>query len=144
VRIPVLLIVGGLGACTSKVNWNVEKLSTCVSLAACKAHDGERVHVLGVYSVWEPMPTRPDGYPPSRQVMLKFGANDDAEGLFLGAWGYGDHMRPLAEISRHRGKKVLVTGRFLSSMPPHPTDPPEAASVNGPCIHPIERLDTAD
>jgi hypothetical protein len=33
-----------------------------------------------------------------------------------------------------------VIGTFLSEMPPHPTDPPHAASVGGPCLHPVETI----
>jgi hypothetical protein len=69
--------------------------------------------------------------------MIMFASED---GPFLGAWGYADHFRSLAEIERFRGTPVRVTGTFLRSMPPHPTDPPEAASMAGPCLHPVESI----
>jgi hypothetical protein len=54
------------------------------------------------------------------------------------------HMRPLDEIGRYDRKKVRVTGKFLREMPPHPTDPPEAASLAGACIHPVEDITLAE
>jgi len=115
-----------------------ETLPTCTTLAECNAHHGERVHVVGVYTVWDPLPERARNHPPAQQVMLMFGSRD--EGPYLEAWGHEGHLRPLDEIARYSGKKVRVTGRFLREMPPHPTDPPEATSLGGPCIHPIETI----
>ncbi len=115
-----------------------EALPTCATLAECSAHDGERVHVVGVYAVWDPLPNRARDHPPSRQVMLRFESGED--GPYLEAWGHAGHLRPLDEIARHRGRKVRVTGTFLREMPAHPSDPPEAASLAGPCIHPIEAI----
>ena len=109
----------------------------CTTMAECTAHDGERVQVVGTYTVWDPMPDRPENLPQPQQVMIKFASED---GPFLGAWGYADHFRSLAEIERFRGTPVRVTGTFLRSMPPHPTDPPEAASMAGPCLHPVESI----
>lgn len=110
----------------------------CTTLAECTAHDGEVVRVEGIYSVWDPLPMRWEGDPPAQQVQLVFDAGE--EGPFLGAWGYDDHFRALEEIARFQGKQVRVIGKFLRRMPPHPTDPPEAASLDGPCVHPIETI----
>lgn len=52
-------------------------------------------------------------------------------------------MRPLDEIARYDGQRVRVTGTFLREMPPHPTNPPEAAALGGPCIHPVESIEPA-
>jgi hypothetical protein len=133
----MLLILLAACASTGVAPTADDRIPTCSSLAECKAHDGERVHVVAVYSVWDPLPYRPDGLPPPRQVMLRFG---DQDGPFLGAWGRDGHLRSLDEIARFRGKRVRVTGRFLSVMPPHPTDPPHAASLGGACVYPVDTI----
>jgi hypothetical protein len=132
------IFLAACATCSHGVKKMDENLVTCTTLAECKQHDGKRVHVVALYSVWDPLPVRAKDHPPAQQVMLMFGA--EQEGPFLGAWGHDGHMRPLDEIARHAGKKVRVTGKFLSVMPSHPTDPPEAASISGPCIHPVELL----
>jgi hypothetical protein len=106
-------------------------------LAECEAHDGEQVEVVGTYKVWDPLPVRGPQQPPAQQVVVMFGSE---EGPYLGAWGHGDHRRPLEEIERLADRSVRVVGTFLRTMPPHPTDPPTAASVSGPCIHPVESI----
>jgi len=110
----------------------------CTTLSECNAHDGERVHVVGVYTVWDPLPQRARDHPPAQQVMLIFRSGED--GPYLEAWGHEGHLRPLEEIARYEAKNVRITGTFLRRMPSHPTDPPEAASLDGPCIHPIEAI----
>lgn len=113
---------------------------TCVTMADCDAHDGERVEIVGTYRVWDPLPFRAPSHPPARQVVIMVGGE---EGPYLGAWGRDDHLRPLEEIARLSEQRVRVTGVFLRTMPPHPTDPPAAASLAGPCIHPVDSVDLA-
>lgn len=143
---PVLLTLwtcASAVACTNGINKTMnEKLPTCTTLAECASHDGERVTVVGVYTVWDPLPDRAANHPPAQQVVLTF--PPDTEGPFLEAWGHKGHMRALDEIARYKGKKVRVTGTFARKMPPHPTDPPEAASVDGPCIRPVESITLAE
>ncbi|GAB2687115.1 hypothetical protein [Thalassiella azotivora] len=115
--------------------------ATCTSMAECAAHDGETVEVVGTYRVWDPLPFRAASQPPAQQVVIEL---DGEEGPYLGAWGYDDHFRPLDEIARLDGRRVRVAGTFLSAMPPHPSDPPEAASMAGPCIHPVESVLAVD
>lgn len=124
-------------ACSTGVK-KMGTLPVCRSMDECNAHDGEQVQVIGVYTVWDPLPVRSKRQSPARQVVLMF---DSEEGPFLGAWGQDNHFRALDEISRFGGRRVRVTGKFLSKMPPHPTDPPHAASVDGPCLHPVEAID---
>lgn len=138
----LICVLAAAAACTNGVKTMNENLPTCATLADCLSHDGERVHVVAVYTVWDPLPERAANHPPAQQVMLMFGP--DKEGPFLEAWGYQGHMRPLDEIARYRDKKVRVTGKFARQMPPHPKDPPEAASLNGPCIHPVESIMLAE
>jgi hypothetical protein len=114
------------------------EVPACASLAECRAHDGERVEVVGTYTVWDPMPDRPDDLDPPRQVIIA--VEPDGGGPYLGAWGRPGHHRELAEIASLGGRKVRVVGTFHADMPPHPTDPPEAASLGGPCIHPVESI----
>lgn len=142
--LATLLVTSVLAAtaCTNGVKTMNDNLPTCATLAACLSHDGERVTVVAIYTVWDPLPDRAANHPPAQQVMLMFGP--DKEGPFLEAWGYKGHMRSLDEIARYKGKKVRATGTFLRQMPPHPTDPPEAASLNGPCIHPVDSITLAE
>ncbi len=123
--------------CGNGVKTMTKPAITCSSMADCLAHDGERVTIEATYRVWDPLPIRHKDQPPAQQVMLWFA---DQEGPFLGAWGHAGHMRPLDEIARLDGKRVQVVGTFRKKMPPHPTDPPEAASVDGPCVHPVEHI----
>jgi hypothetical protein len=138
----VLGIVAAAAACSNGVKTMNDNLPICTTLTDCLSHDGERVQVVATYTVWDPLPVRAANQSPARQVMLRF--SPDQDGPFLDAWGYPGHMRPLDEIARFGGKKVRVTGTFLRKMPPHPVDPPEAASLDGPCIHPIDSITLAE
>lgn len=115
-----------------------DNVPSCSSRATCEAYDGQRVRVIGVYTVWDPRPWRGKNDPPAQQVILTWQSGED--GPFLGAWGRDDHTRPVTEIAWLGGKRVQVIGTFLSKMPPHPTDPPYATSLGGSCIHPIEQI----
>ncbi len=112
-------------------------IPTCATLAECDAHDDKRIEVVGTYVVWDPLPFRAPSQPPAQQVVIMFGSE---EGPYLGAWGHDGHLRPLEEIARLADHRVRVIGTFHRTMPPHPTDPPMAASVSGPCIHPVESV----
>ncbi len=146
-RLPPILvlciaIIAVACACTRNGSMAVtDKLPSCATLAECRAHDGKSVHVVGVYRIWDPRPDRKPGHAPARQVMVRFGDDADTDGVFLGAWGHEGHERPLDEIAALAGKRVQVTGTFGARMPPHPTDPPEAAAVDGPCVHPVTRVE---
>lgn len=117
-------------------------LPVCTTLAECERHDGERVEVVGTYTVWDPLPYRSRRHRPPQQVMLVFESGED-NGVYLEAWGHAGHMRDLEEIARFRGQRVRVTGTFRRKMPPHPTDPPHATSLAGPCLHPVETITSA-
>ena len=116
-------------------------LPVCATRAECDLHDGRRVTVVGVYTVWDPLPERSDDHPPPTQVLLTFAGGE--EGPYLEAFGYDGHHRELDEIARYRDRTVRVTGTFLREMPPHPTDPPWATSLAGACIHPVEAIEAA-
>jgi hypothetical protein len=135
------IILAGCAACADGANTMTGQLPTCATMDECIAHDGERVEVVATYTVWDPLPVRARNHPPAQQVMLKFGTED---GPFLEPWGHEGHMRPLDEISRFQGKKVRIVGTFRREMPPHPTDPPEAASLGGACVQDIESVRPAD
>src|SRR5689334_20928674 len=59
-------------ACGNGVQKMNENVPVCTTLAECSAHDGERVHVVAVYTVWDPLPQRARNHPPAQQVMLVF------------------------------------------------------------------------
>ena len=108
-------------------------------MAACEARDGQRVRVVGVYTVYDPMSSRTKDMPPPRQVEVRLA--HDSDGPFLGELGHDDHFRPLDEIARLAGKRVRVSGTFHVMAPPEPDHNPREAAVSGPYIHPIERIE---
>jgi hypothetical protein len=107
-------------------------------MAACKAREGQRVQLVGVYTLYDPMSSRTRDMPP-RQVTLRL--LDDDIVPFLGAPGHDDQFRPLDEIARLGGKRVRVTGTFHMTTPPDPDHNPKEAVLNPPYIHPIERIE---
>jgi hypothetical protein len=112
-----------------------DKLPTCTTLAECKAHEGKRVTVVGIYTLFNVMPARPLDKE-TAPVRIVFG---DEIGPYLGAYWHPDARRAQSETTRLEGKRVRVTGTFLSAMPPNPD--PRAASLGGPCLHPVESVD---
>lgn len=130
-----------VASCASGVNKMKDKPPTCSTRAECDANDGKRVEVIGVYTVWDPLPSRKIDHPPARQVLLMLG---EEEGPYLEPYWHDRHERPLDEIARLKGKKVRVTGKYHRTMPPHPTDPPEAAALGGACLHPVEAVTPAE
>ena len=115
-----------------------ESLIQCATLAECGRQDGECVEILGTYTVWDPLPYRAKDHPPAQQVQIILASGEP--GPYLGAWGSTEHDRPLDEIRRFSGHRVLVTGRFLSAMPKHPEDLPQATRLDGACIHPVNDI----
>ena len=112
-----------------------DKLPTCSTIAECSAHDGKRVQIVGVYTLHNVMPGRPlDRDTAPVRITL-----DDGPGPFIGAYWHRDAIRPQDERARLDGRRVRVTGTFLRQMPPNPD--PRAASLGGPCVHLVERVD---
>jgi hypothetical protein len=57
---PSILALAAWAACANGVQkMPDDKLPTCATLSECKAHDGKRVHVVGVYTIYNVMPARP-------------------------------------------------------------------------------------
>jgi hypothetical protein len=134
----LLILLFATACATNGAKPMTDNLPKCTTLAQCKQHEGQRVQIVGEYAVWDPLPVRAKDQPPARQVLVKFA--DGSEGPYLGAWGEADHMRPLDEIAKLGGKRVRVVGTFRSAMPKDPSSPPQAASLDGPCVHPIETI----
>lgn len=101
----------------------------CASLSDCKRYEGKQIQLTGAYTVF----ATPDHE--TRQVYVRFA--DGSDGPFLGAWGHGDHLRPVDEIAKLAGKRVRVVGTFRARMPAAPNAHPDAASFDGPCLHPL-------
>jgi hypothetical protein len=118
-----------------------DNLPTCSTRAECDANDGKRVQVVGVYTVFDPLPKRKRDHPPARHVKLVLGGED---GPFLEPYWHDGAERPADEIARYEGKKVRVVGKFMRDMPPRPGDPPHAAAMGGPCLHPVESVTLAE
>ncbi len=116
-----------------------DDLTTCASLDECAARDGKRVAVVGVYTPFSPMPNRKRDDDSPLPVRIVLG---DGGGPLLAPYWHGDAVRPADEVARHAGKKVRVVGTFHRQSPPPPD--PDAATLGGPCIHPIEKIEPAE
>jgi hypothetical protein len=112
--------------------------NTCTTLAECRAHEGERVEVVGVYTVIDVSPGRKRNSDP-RAVRLML---DTEPGPFLEPYWSPGAARSPQEIARYQGKVVRVLGTFLGEQPPNPD--PRAASLGGPCLEEIEEIRLAE
>jgi hypothetical protein len=128
-----------LAACSASTSPMTETVPTCTSVAACDARDGERITVTGVYRHYPDMPGIDYSASP-RAVRLTL---DDGLGPFLDPFWSQRAIRSEAEIARHLGKRVRVTGRYHRTMPRNPDDPPQASAMGGPCIE-VETIEAAD
>ena len=128
-----------VAACANGVKQKMtDDLPTCTTLADCNTHDGQRVHVVGVYTLHNPMPSRAldEETAPVRIALT------DELGPFVAAYWHGDAVRAPAEKTRYQGQRVRVTGTFRRTMPAAPD--PRMAQLGGPCIHPVETIEPAD
>ena len=110
-------------------------LDICTTLAECLTHDGERVEVVGVYTVADVFPSqkRDSELPRPVQLML-----DGEPGPFLEPYWHAQAVRSPEEMARYRGKRVRVRGTFRRRQPPNPD--PRAASMGGACLCSIEEI----
>ena len=115
-------------------------LPVCTTHEQCRAHDGERVEVVGVYSVWEPRADIPPERSKSRHVQIRF---DGAKsGPYLEPAGAKGHKRSLEEIAQYRGKRVRVIGTYLHEMRAHIEH--TMAQLSGSCIKNVESITLAE
>ena len=108
------------------------KPTVCTTPAECQAHDGQRVEVVGVYTVWEPRPDIPPEQSKSRVVKIRF------DGAKSGPFLESARKRSLEEIAQLRGKRVRVIGTYLRHMPR--VRPETEAQLQGACINDIESI----
>ena len=135
-----IIALAASAACANGVQQKMpdDNIPTCTTMAQCSTHEGKRVTVVGVYTIYNVVPARPlDKEAAPVRIAL-----DGEPGPFLGAYWHHGAKREASEKARLEGKRVRVTGTFLGTMPPNPN--PRAASVGGPCIHPIESVDAAE
>lgn len=135
-RASLVLAIGALAACTPGVTKMKDNLPTCTTLAACNAHDGKHVAVVGTYRLF-PDQAGVDYTGVPRAVRL---ALDDGIGPFLEPYWHKQAVRPEAEVATYLGKKVRVTGRYHRVQPRNPDDPPQASAMGGPCVHPVDAI----
>jgi hypothetical protein len=130
-----LLVLVAIAACGKRCD-----APTCSTMPACNDRDGQRVQIVGVYTIYDPMSTRTKDMPPtSRQVEVRLA--QDIDGPLLGAVDHDDRFRPLDEIARLAGKRVRVTGVFRLMLPPEPDTDTRGGPFISPHIHPIERIE---
>jgi len=141
--VPTIALTLSLAACSPGVKTMKDNYPVCTTLAECESHDGERVVVVGVYSMYQYMaPTQlPDDDVPVRIVLA--GEPGPVTGPILGVFWMASTKRPSQEIVRFKGKKVRVTGTFRRDQPKN-LDTPDMSTLGGPCIHPIESIEQVD
>ena len=110
--------------------------ATCTTVSSCRASDGSRVAVVGVYRFF---PESPAAAASPRAVRIEL---DDGPGPFLDPYWSERAIRPPDEVQAHLGKRVRVVGVYRSVMPRNPTDPPQASAMGGPCIE-VETIELA-
>lgn len=107
-------------------------------MAECLEHDGERIDVVGVYTVVDASPARKQDLS-ARVVRLTL---EDEPGPFLEPYWSERALRTSEEIARFDGRLVHVRGTF-HSVQPSPSDP-RAASMGGPCLEEVESVEHAE
>jgi hypothetical protein len=137
--LAILALACSAGCSNGVKNQMSDDPPTCASLAECGARDGKRVSVVGVYTPFFPMPNRKRDDDSPLPVRIVLG---DGKGPLLEPYWHKDAIRPADEAARHAGKKVRVIGTFHKESPPPPD--PEAATLGGPCIHPVEKIEPAE
>ena len=108
-------------------------LAHCTTLADCLTHDGERIEVLGVYTLADVFPSQKGNDDIPRPVRLMLG---EERGPFLEPYWDPKAIRSPEEIARCQGKRVRVRGTFHSLQPPNPDS--RAASMGGSCLSSVE------
>lgn len=113
----------------------------CTTWAACLKHDGQRVAIVGRYTVERPLARRKGGGDVTRVRIIPDGGR---RGAYLAPLWHDDSARPEAEQSRLEGVEVRAIGRLHLRAPPKPGDPPHAARMGGACLHPVESVDALE
>ena len=130
-----LLVTG----CSSGITPMKPTPAVCTTHEECHAHDGERVEIVGIYTVWEPRADIPPERSKSRLVKVRF--DGASSGPFLAAENAQVYKRSLDEIAQFRGKRVRVIGTFLREIPQRNDD---SAQLGGACISAIESITVAE
>ncbi|MBK6515867.1 MAG: hypothetical protein IPM79_33630 [Polyangiaceae bacterium] len=110
----------------------------CTTVASCAAQDGTRVAVVGIYRVFPSYEAVAVADVP-RAARLEL---EDGDGPDLDPYWSERARRSQAEIDRYLGQRVRVIGTYRKDMPKHPTDPPYASAMGGPCVE-VESLELA-
>ncbi|HEV7475358.1 MAG TPA: hypothetical protein VGN90_14990 [Pyrinomonadaceae bacterium] len=118
-----------------------DELPQCRAIDECRAYDGKRVQLFGVYTPWSP--ANPKAFDPERQaVRIQLGAD---LGPFLEPFWNPGAARSADEIARLSGKVVRVVGVFRANMPSDPSESSGvAAAIGSPCIQNVESIDSVD
>ena len=115
-------------------------IPVCKTAEDCDVHDGARVDVVGVYTVYSTGRKRKLDDTSPRPVRLTLG---EAAGPFLEPFWHKDAVRPAAEVERMEGKRVRVRGIFHRQQPAHPSGQ-TMATMGGACLHPVEKIELAE
>ena len=134
------IAVAALTACTPGVTAMKDKPTLCTTVAACDAHDGTSVTVIGTYQRFPDQPgVDYSGVPRGARLAL-----EDGPGPMLEPYWHKASVRSDAEVARFAGKKVRVTGRYHRVQPRNPDDPPYASAMGGSCLYPVEAIEPAE
>lgn len=113
----------------------------CTRWSACVKHDGQRVAIVGRYTVERPLAGRKGGGDVTRVRIIPEGGR---RGAYLAPLWHADSTRPDDERTRLDGKLVRAVGRLHLEAPEAPDQPPHAARMGGACLHPVESVDALD
>jgi hypothetical protein len=109
----------------------------CRTIAECLRHDGERIDVVGVYTVVDVSPVRKQDLE-ARVVRLTL---EGEPGPFLEPYWSARAARSPEEISRFQGRSVRVRGTFHGVQPAPPDA--RASTFGGSCLENVESLESS-
>jgi hypothetical protein len=137
----VLVALAALaGGCASKAKMSETNLPVCRTVAECRAHEGERVEVVGVYALHDYRPVKKKDSDAPLPAYVQLG---DQRGPFLEPFWHQAAQRSQDEIQRYQGKSVAVVGVFHGQQPADPANP-DGAAMGGSCLHPVESIREAE
>ena len=110
----------------------------CDTWARCLEHDGQRVALTGIYTLHRPLRGMKGGQDVVRVRIIPAG---DRRGAYLAPYWHPDSTRSHAEQAQLEGHRVRVVGRLWLTAPSPPN--PNASTMGGACIHPIEHIELA-
>jgi hypothetical protein len=109
----------------------------CSTWDACIPHDGQRVAIIGVYTLHRPLAGMKGG---GDIVRVRIVPEGGRRGPYLEPYWHTGSRRDATELAALDGKRVRVVGTLYLTPPTNPKDPPGASTMGGAVIHPVEGI----